>query len=131
MTDAAARLLAMGDEKFVRLTTFRRTGEPVHTAVWIARDGERLLVTTGADSGKIKRLKHSPRVELTPCDRSGTVVTGAAAATGAGLVDPSPATRSVLNKVMGKKYGLLFQVFRIVAGFRGSEKVTAVVIRPV
>ncbi len=128
MDESGSALLAMGDEKFVRLTTFRKTGEPVHTAVWVARDGDRLLVTTGTDSGKIKRLKHTARVELSPCDRSGKVPGGAATAVGVGTVDPSAATRAAVNTVMGAKYGFQFGVFRLMAGFRGSDKVTAIVI---
>jgi hypothetical protein len=51
-------------ERFVSLTTFRRDGTPVATPVWIARDGDALVVTTPADSGKVKRLRStgsSPR----------------------------------------------------------------------
>ena len=33
---------ALGEEKFVALTTFRRSGVPVPTPVWVARDGELL-----------------------------------------------------------------------------------------
>ncbi|MDT0352926.1 PNPOx family protein [Pseudonocardia charpentierae] len=32
-------------ERFVSLTTFRRDGTPVATPVWIARDGDALVVT--------------------------------------------------------------------------------------
>ena len=64
---------ALGDERFVSLTTFRRTGEPVSTPVWVVRDGDELLVTTPDDSGKVKRLRHTARVELRPCSRSGSV----------------------------------------------------------
>ncbi|WP_309134945.1 PPOX class F420-dependent oxidoreductase [Cellulomonas sp.] len=70
---ALQRLRALGDERYVSLTTFRRSGEPVATAVWLARDGDDLVVTTSAGSGKVKRLRHDPRVELRPCDRFGRV----------------------------------------------------------
>lgn len=36
-----AALHALSEETYVSLTTFRRTGEAVATAVWIVRDGER------------------------------------------------------------------------------------------
>jgi len=67
----------IGDERFVSLTTFRKSGVPVSTAVWIALDGDDLVVTTPATSGKVKRLRNSPRVELRPCDRMGRVKEGA------------------------------------------------------
>ncbi len=65
--------LALGDEKFVSLTTFRASGEPVPTTVWIARDGDALVVTTPAGSGKVKRLREDARVELRPSSRFGKV----------------------------------------------------------
>ena len=66
-------LLSLADERFVSLTTFRRTGEPVSTPVWIARSGDGLVVLTPSGSGKVKRLRNDPRVVLRPCGRFGTV----------------------------------------------------------
>lgn len=39
-------LAAMGEEPFVSLTTFRKTGVGVPTAVWIAPEGDGALVVT-------------------------------------------------------------------------------------
>ena len=63
----------LGDESFVSLTTFRRSGEPISTPVWIARDGDALIVTTPEESGKVKRLRNNESVELRPCSRRGKV----------------------------------------------------------
>ena len=51
---------ALGDERFISLTTFLKSGNAVSTPVWIARDGDDLVVTTPAMSGKAKRLRNSP-----------------------------------------------------------------------
>ena len=67
----------MGRQEFVSLITFRRTGAPVATPVWIAPDGDALVVTTPVESGKVKRLRRDPRVELRPCSRRGKVADGA------------------------------------------------------
>jgi PPOX class probable F420-dependent enzyme len=56
---------------YVSLTTFRRTGVPVSTPVWAAPDGDSLVVWTRADSGKVTRLRHTPRVTVAPCDVRG------------------------------------------------------------
>ena len=56
---------------YVSLTTFRRTGVPVATPVWAAPDGDSLVVWTRADSGKVKRLRHTSRVTVAPCDVRG------------------------------------------------------------
>jgi PPOX class probable F420-dependent enzyme len=69
-------LLSLADARFVLLTTFRRSGERVSTPVWVGRDGEALVVLTPAGSGKVKRLRHDPRVELAPCGRFGKVSDG-------------------------------------------------------
>ena len=37
-------LLSLADARFVSLTTFRRSGAPVSTPVWVARDGGSLVV---------------------------------------------------------------------------------------
>ena len=38
--------LALGASDFIQLTTFRRTGEPVPTPVWVVPDGDALAVFT-------------------------------------------------------------------------------------
>ena len=70
---AVTALLALADSRFVSLTTFRRSGAPVSTPVWVARDGESLVVLTPVGSGKVRRLRHDPRVEIRPCGRFGAV----------------------------------------------------------
>src|SRR5258708_2439634 len=67
------RLAALTHERYISLTTFRRDGRAVPTVVWFAHDGERILVWTGANSGKVKRIKNNPRVTVAPCDRTGKV----------------------------------------------------------
>ena len=57
--------------RYLSLTTFRRNGMPVATPVWLAPDGDDLVVITGADSGKAKRLRNNPAVLLAPCDSRG------------------------------------------------------------
>jgi uncharacterized protein len=54
-------------EQFVCLTTFRRDGTPVGTALWIVEDGDHLYVWTGSQTGKVKRARNS----LAPATRRG------------------------------------------------------------
>ncbi len=75
-------LLALADHRFVSLTTFRRSGAPVSTPVWVGRDGQSLVVLTPVGSGKVKRLRHDPRVEVRPCGRFGGVAEGVASVPG-------------------------------------------------
>lgn len=59
--------------QYVSLTTFRRSGEPVATPMWVARSGDEVVVISLDDVGKTKRLAHTSRVELRPCDARGRV----------------------------------------------------------
>lgn len=46
------------------LTTLRRDGSPVTVPVWYEWDGQRILMFCGADSAKLKRIEHDPRVTV-------------------------------------------------------------------
>jgi PPOX class probable F420-dependent enzyme len=70
VTAAAAELAR---ERYVSLATLRRTGAEVRTPIWFAMIGERLVMVTRSDSGKVKRLRNNPRVRVAPCDARGSV----------------------------------------------------------
>jgi PPOX class probable F420-dependent enzyme len=76
MTSEAPRadtgLGRLGDARYLSLTTFKRDGTPVACPVWVVSDdGRRLLVSTGADTGKAKRLRRDPRVLVAPASATG------------------------------------------------------------
>ncbi len=90
--------------RYVSLTTFRRTGAPVSSPVWIARDADELVVVTVDPSGKLKRLAHTARVELRPCDIRGRVPEGAPTYAGTAVVDRSPEGVAAVKRAIGRKY---------------------------
>ncbi len=98
--------------RYLSLTTFRRDGRAVATAVWFVPDGERLLVVTGATSGKVKRLRRDPRVLVAPSDMRGRPSAEAIEAT-ARLQDEA-GTAATLAEVK-RRYGVLGRIF-----FRGG-----------
>ncbi len=70
----------LSDEKYILLTTFRRDGTPVSTPVWMVRlDDHQIGFWTSSGSGKAKRLAHTSRVTLQPCDARGRVRAGTTA----------------------------------------------------
>lgn len=79
---------AISGQKYVALTTFRKTGVPVATAVWFGEDGGKLYVMTRSDMGKTKRIRNNPKVRVAPCTIRGKV-------TGPGF----PATARILPPV--------------------------------
>jgi len=50
--------------KYLLLTTFTKDGRPKPTAVWGARDGDKLLIITDDGSWKAKRIRNTPRVTI-------------------------------------------------------------------
>ncbi|WP_205687506.1 PPOX class F420-dependent oxidoreductase [Cellulomonas endophytica] len=104
-------LAALAEERFVELTTFRRDGTSVGVPVWVARDGEALVVTTPAGSGKVKRLRRDPRVLLRPCGRRGGVEPDAPVVAGVAAVEvEDEAARAHRDAVFGTKYGMEYRV---------------------
>ena len=54
--------------RYVSLATFRRNGTEVATPVWFAAVDDKLYVVSAGDAGKVKRLRHSPRARVAPCE---------------------------------------------------------------
>jgi len=100
----------LADEKFVSLTTFRKNGVAVQTPVWIGRDGDALVVTTPVGSGKVKRLRNNPTVELRPCSRRGTVHDDAPVVTAVAEIVEGDAAMRRLDEVLRPKYPLEYRI---------------------
>ena len=103
-TSLPSDLDVVAANRYVSLTTFRRTGEPVSSPVWIARDGDELVVITVVPTGKLKRLAHTSRVELRPCDFRGRVPEGAPTYAGTAVVDHSQEGVAAVKRAMARKY---------------------------
>lgn len=97
----------LASEKYVSLTTFRRNGKPVATPVWIApiSDG-RYAFTTDPTSGKVKRVRNNPAVELRPCTMRGKVAPDAPMLTASARVVTESADYRPVVDALKKKYGL-------------------------
>ena len=102
---AASPGVALADARFIDLVTFRRSGEPVGTPVLFVQDGDRLLVRTAAGTGKLKRLAHTPDVELTPADSKGrhlgATSTGTARVLGPEAIGPALRAIHAKHRIAG------------------------------
>jgi PPOX class probable F420-dependent enzyme len=98
--------VAITDEKYVLLTTFRKNGEAVPTPVWIVAlaDGTAGF-TTEIDSGKVKRIRNNPAVTVQPCTLRGKVVEASPVIPAIADVLTGPAARSVSRAVRRKYQG--------------------------
>ena len=119
-------LLPLADARFVSLTTFRRSCEPVSTPVWVGRDGTSLVVLTPADSGKVKRLRRDPRVEVRPCGRFGAVADGVEPVSGTAELrehtDDVERARATIRATYPIESRLVLGIERLVERLRGRPR---------
>lgn len=125
----AAALAALADERFVSLTTFRKTGQPVSTPVWIARDGTDLIVTTPKQSGKVKRLRNNARVELRACSRTGAVRDDAVTVEARAEIMDDDRSRALLTRVFLGKYRAEYRIFMFIERLGRSGAKQRVLLR--
>jgi PPOX class probable F420-dependent enzyme len=124
-TTSSAGDLALSDARFIALVTFRRTGEPVSTPVLFVADGDRLLVRTARDTGKLKRLAHTSTVLVVPSDSRGRwlgrPVSGQAHALGPDAVRPALA-------LLHRRYRIAGPLFSAVRRLRGQRDVIVEIV---
>ncbi|MDE0380977.1 MAG: PPOX class F420-dependent oxidoreductase [Rhodospirillales bacterium] len=93
----------LAGEKYVSRATFRKTGKAVETPVWsVAMDG-RYYIYSGARTGKVKRLRNSPRARIATCGSRGQIH-GAWLDAEAVIVDDGDVERRAYA-ALSKKYG--------------------------
>jgi uncharacterized protein len=90
---------AIHNQKYISLTTIRKTGAGVATPVWFGEENDKLYVMTRSDMGKTKRIRNNPQVKVAPCTMSGKV-TGAEFAATARILpnDEHRNARATLNR---------------------------------
>jgi PPOX class probable F420-dependent enzyme len=107
-------MTALADEKFVSLTTFKKSGDGVAEPMWIAAEGSQLVMMTGAESWKVKRLRRDSRVTLVPSDRAGKVSGTATSVEGTAEVITDAAAVAAVVDAVKRKYGLVFHVISLI-----------------
>ena len=114
--------MALWDEKYLLLTTFRRNGTPVSSPVWAAPlDGGKIGFWTSSGSGKAKRLAHTDRVTVQPCDGRGRPKEGTSASEAtARLV--TGAELDVIRQKIVAKYGFMTKVTKLLGKIGGILK---------
>jgi uncharacterized protein len=96
-------------KQYLNLETFRKNGEGMKTPVWFTQDGERLYVSTVANSGKVKRIRNNGRVNVAACKMDGKLIGAWVAALAFEITDPETITKA--NRMLDKKYGLMKKIF--------------------
>lgn len=98
------------DQSYLNLETYRRSGEALQTPVWFVQVDETLYIRTMADSGKVKRIRGNPRVQVAPCGREGQLL-GPWVPAQARQVREAPAVEAEVDRLLEVKYGELKRQF--------------------
>jgi len=103
---------------FIALTTYRKSGTPVMTPVWFIKQDGKLFVWTAIDSGKVKRLKNNPHVELGPSNHGGKLL----GALQKGLAHMAKEEEyPALDKAFKAKYGWMVNFFSLLWKIQGHK----------
>ena len=121
-------LTSLENQKYISLTTFRRTGAAVATPVWFVQLQHTLYIYTDARAGKVKRIRNNPQVQLASCTMLGKVkgplITGVARI----VTDPQEQVRA--EAALNAKYWLARRLLRLLYGtmrlFQGGKPATPI-----
>jgi uncharacterized protein len=102
-------------EKYISLETYRKDGQGVRTPVWFVEEdngegGSVVYVRTSDDTGKYKRVRNNPSVQIAPCDMRGGVK-GKWVKGKARIVSEEEKLRAF--KMLEKKYGIMYKMTRM------------------
>jgi PPOX class probable F420-dependent enzyme len=118
-------LLQFAGEKYITLETYRKNGQGVRTPVWFVESevDSILYVRTSEDTGKYKRIRNNPSVQIAPCDMRGGIkgnwVKGEARIT-------SEDEKLKAFKMLEKKYGMIYKMTRM---FMSGKNYVVIAIR--
>lgn len=119
----------MSKSKFVLLTTFKKDGTPVGTPVWVAPDGDRIVVWTNPTTWKVRRIRRNPDVTLQACDGRGRP-TGEEVLPGSARILDADGTQRV-REVVADKYGIIGKLaIRGHKLLRGADASVGIAIDP-
>ncbi len=106
--------------RHVNVLTYRRDGREVATPVWFAASGGKLYVFSAGEAGKVKRLRHTSRAQVAPCDARGRL-RGAWQPATARLISDSGLIAQGRAAFLAK-YGWQLRIFDFFAGLAGRVR---------
>ena len=106
--------------RYVSLATFRRSGTQIATPVWFALVDGRLYVVSGGEAGKVKRIRHTSRARVAPCDARGGVTGDWHDASARLITDPTLIARA--QAALRAKYGWQVRLLNFVSRLTGRAR---------
>jgi PPOX class probable F420-dependent enzyme len=115
--------MTLSAEKTISLATFRKSGDKIATPVWVVPvSGGRIGFWTSSTSGKAKRLRNNPAVEVTACNQRGVPKPGAPTVGGAAELVTSGAAFDEVTASVKAKYGFMVPVSKFFNGIGARLK---------
>jgi PPOX class probable F420-dependent enzyme len=118
---------SLDNSRYAVLTTYRRNGQPVATPVWFALDGDRAVFFTGPRTGKAKRIRNNPHVEMAPSTARGKAI-GPSVSVTARLLGGAEAAAAA--RALEAKYGWQWRLWSLYERLRGWQRVFYAVESP-
>ena len=112
--------------KYISLVTFRKSGVPVPTPVWLIEEGGEIFVRTDPKSGKAKRLRRIQTVRIAPSDMRGKTL-GPYVQGSARFVEGEDAQRMI--QLIKRKYGTFASLSDFFNGLRGNHPTAVIAIK--
>ena len=111
--------MALDTANYFSLRSKKKDGSQVDTPVWFVRalDDDSYHVFTNVNSGKLKRVRNFPKVEIAVCDVRGKLL-GVWQPARAELVAES----DTIYAAFRAKYGLTFRIFDFFSWLGGKHK---------
>jgi PPOX class probable F420-dependent enzyme len=109
-------LFALDTQRYISLTTFRRSGAAVATPVWFVQLADTLYVYSIATAGKVKRIRNRADIEVAACTVRGKVRGPRIAGVARIVTDPQEQARAQV--ALDGKYWLVRRVLSLLYGIR-------------
>jgi PPOX class probable F420-dependent enzyme len=114
--------VGIADSRHIRVTTFRRDGTPVSTPTWVVPlEGDTFGFYTSSGSGKAKRLAHTSRVLVQPCNARGKPEPDTEPIEGTARLVSGEEWEAIRAKVVAK-YGFQTKITKLLGDIGGFVK---------
>ena len=107
----------LSGHQYIRLETYRKSGQAVATPVWFTIDSDKIFVVTRSDTGKVKRLRNNSKVRVAPSGMRGEPK-GEWADGQARFATPEEFERAL--KQRSKKYGFKVKLAGLFSSSKGD-----------
>lgn len=120
------KLDQFNQQQFINIESFYTSGKGVKTPVWFVQDNGRLYTRTSRDSWKVKRIRHTPHIQVVPCKAQGQPLGEWLPGSAQVLEDLAEEER--INQLFKEKYGLQKSMFEMMSKLNGTQYATIEIV---